>query len=301
MDELGELLREAREAKGLTLAQVQEKIRINSQFLDALESGQHHLLPTPVHVRGFLRNYARFLGLDPQPILERYETAQSRRPASSSLRNGASLSSDAPIPPREDQPFFVPVDVDLDGGGRRGSDSVLRLLIIAALLIALFLAGNRFIPMFLGSGDGTEALSAIIEDILANSDPDELAQEMEDTAGEVNPMGSEQEIVNTGINNMTDAPTSSLNRPQLPATMDRVQLRLDVTERTWMRVTIDGAVVFEGLARRGEGPFEWEAAQEARFLTGNAAGVYVTINGIELGRLGGRGEIADEVWSVTTN
>ena len=78
MDEIGHILREARENKGLTLEEVQAKIRINVRFLAALESGQYDVLPTPVHARGFLRNYARFLGLDPQPLLDRYLTVQSR-------------------------------------------------------------------------------------------------------------------------------------------------------------------------------------------------------------------------------
>ena len=61
MDEIGHILREARENKGLTLEDVQAKIRINTRYLAALENGQYSALPTPVHARGFLRNYARFL------------------------------------------------------------------------------------------------------------------------------------------------------------------------------------------------------------------------------------------------
>ncbi|MCA9994966.1 MAG: helix-turn-helix domain-containing protein, partial [Anaerolineales bacterium] len=72
MDELGQILREARENKGLTLEEVQAETRIHARFLTALEKGDYAVLPTPVHVRGFLRNYARFLGLDPQPLLARY-------------------------------------------------------------------------------------------------------------------------------------------------------------------------------------------------------------------------------------
>ena len=37
---------------------------------------RYNALPSPVHVRGFLRNYARFLGLDPQPLLDRYLVVQ---------------------------------------------------------------------------------------------------------------------------------------------------------------------------------------------------------------------------------
>ena len=80
MDELGSLLREAREAKGLTLAEVQDEIRISSKYLEALENGQYENLPTQVHVKGYLRNYARFLNLDPKPLIDRYELNKDNRP-----------------------------------------------------------------------------------------------------------------------------------------------------------------------------------------------------------------------------
>ena len=86
MDEFGHILREARETKGLTLAEVQDQIRINARFLDALERGDYEMLPTPVHVRGFLRNYARFLGLDPRPLVDRYERVLSQPPPAATGR-----------------------------------------------------------------------------------------------------------------------------------------------------------------------------------------------------------------------
>jgi cytoskeletal protein RodZ len=107
MDELGHILREARENKGLTLAQVQSEIRINSKFLAALETGEYHRLPTPVHVRGFLRNYARFLGLDPQPLLDRYEVRQKEKPA---LRHQKPCAKTPFYQPRlfnREQPFLT--------------------------------------------------------------------------------------------------------------------------------------------------------------------------------------------------
>ena len=53
MNELGHILREARETKGYTLEDVQEEIRINAKYLKSLENGDYNALPTPVHVRGF--------------------------------------------------------------------------------------------------------------------------------------------------------------------------------------------------------------------------------------------------------
>ena len=61
---LGDLLREARLSRALTLADVERDTRINREYLDALEHERYEVLPAPVYARGFLRSYARHLGLD---------------------------------------------------------------------------------------------------------------------------------------------------------------------------------------------------------------------------------------------
>jgi len=63
---LGERFRAAREARGLTLADVAEQIRIRSVYLAAIEDENWGAIGAPVYIRGFLRTYARFLGLDPE-------------------------------------------------------------------------------------------------------------------------------------------------------------------------------------------------------------------------------------------
>lgn len=65
-----------------------------------------------------------------------------------------------------------------------------------------------------------------------------------------------------------------------------------------MEVTIDGDVVFTGIARPGES-YQWTAEEEAKVLTGNAIGVDVSINDINLGPLGGRGQNVEESWTTT--
>jgi formylglycine-generating enzyme required for sulfatase activity len=90
----------------------------------------------------------------------------------------------------------------------------------------------------------------------------------------------------------------TLTRLALPSSLDEIRLKLDVLERTWIEVTIDGDVVFSGNARVND-TFEWTAQQEAKVSAGNAIGVFVTINDIELGRLGGRGEQHEEIWRTT--
>lgn len=301
MDELGSLLREAREAKGLSLVDVQEGTKINPKYLEALEDGRYNVLPTEVHARGFLRNYARFLELDPKPLLERYEISRESYSSLPSSDADEEFAGAITGPQREGQVFFDPVNMELsNSGGRDSSSSIIRILIILALLASIALVANRFLPLLTGNGNTSESLTASLEEAVSNI-TNELDQQPEPTLDPAQNPAADEPITSTSRNSALVLPTPTATRPVLPATMDEIRMRLDITERTWMRITIDGEIVFEGLARKGDGPYEWLAEEEAQLLTGNAIGIFVTLNDIELGKLGGRGEVIDETWSTTTS
>jgi cytoskeletal protein RodZ len=69
---LGDALRERREHKGVTMQQAAEDTRIREKFLEAIESGDYQSLPGTVYTKGFLRNYAQYLGLDAEEMLALY-------------------------------------------------------------------------------------------------------------------------------------------------------------------------------------------------------------------------------------
>jgi transcriptional regulator with XRE-family HTH domain len=73
MSEMGARLRAAREEKEMTIEQVAEATRIPLNYLEALESGSFDVFTSEVHMRGFMRNYASFLSLDPDEIAGLYE------------------------------------------------------------------------------------------------------------------------------------------------------------------------------------------------------------------------------------
>lgn len=78
--ELGEKLKQARLAQGLTLTELQARTYIRLRYLEAMEQGDFHLIPGEVYVKGFLKLYARELGVDPGPWLAEYE--ELRKPES---------------------------------------------------------------------------------------------------------------------------------------------------------------------------------------------------------------------------
>jgi cytoskeletal protein RodZ len=90
-NKLGEVLRTAREAKGVDLARVERDTKIRARYLAALETGDYGELPGAVYTKGFLRNYGAYLGLDIEYLVDLYrlESAQptTERPS-------------MPVPPR---------------------------------------------------------------------------------------------------------------------------------------------------------------------------------------------------------
>jgi cytoskeleton protein RodZ len=80
---LGERFREARAQRGLTLSEVSEHLRIRSVYLAAIEDENWSAIGAPVYTRGFLRTYARYLGLDPEQAVSEYNAASGAPPAPS--------------------------------------------------------------------------------------------------------------------------------------------------------------------------------------------------------------------------
>lgn len=70
--EIGNKLKEAREARGLTLEAVEEETKIRRKYLQALEEEQFQILPGPLYAKAFLKNYTRFLNLNVDEALETY-------------------------------------------------------------------------------------------------------------------------------------------------------------------------------------------------------------------------------------
>src|SRR5688572_32915134 len=72
MDSIGDFFKQVRETKGLTLEEVASKTRIRTDFVKALEDGNFARLPDQVFAKGFVRSYARSLGLDEEDAIHRF-------------------------------------------------------------------------------------------------------------------------------------------------------------------------------------------------------------------------------------
>ena len=71
----GEDLRREREIRGISLKEIADATKISKRFLEALERNDHRTLPAPVFTRGFVREYSRYVGLNAEDMVNRYNFA----------------------------------------------------------------------------------------------------------------------------------------------------------------------------------------------------------------------------------
>src|SRR5438270_3211101 len=74
MFEIGNSLREARVRRAVDFVQAEQATKIRGKYLRALEDEQFDLLPSQTYVKGFLRTYADYLGLDGQLYVDEYNS-----------------------------------------------------------------------------------------------------------------------------------------------------------------------------------------------------------------------------------
>jgi len=74
LTELGNRLKEAREAKGLSLEDLQELTKIQKRYLIGIEEGNYSMMPGKFYVRAFIKQYCEAVGLDSEEIFEQYKS-----------------------------------------------------------------------------------------------------------------------------------------------------------------------------------------------------------------------------------
>jgi hypothetical protein len=208
-------------------------------------------------------------------------------------------SADRPIPTRPDNPFFNPVNLEVNPVKKRvGGDSILRAIVFVALLVSIGLVASRF---FIEDSRTFNPRQALMQWL--NNEP-----EADPATLDVETMVEEGQDVNVvpWIETQRNQPDDQEFRPSIVPTLapiadlEEIAVKLEITERTWLQVTVDGTVVFTGQATGGQ-VFEYSAAESLRLRSGNAKGVFVTINEtLVIGRLGTvTGDVFDHTWTTT--
>lgn len=143
---IGAILRERREAMGVTLAEVEVATRIRQKFLAALESDEWDLLPGEVVGRGFLRNYSTYLGLDPNEMIERRRAIADEFLAAvlADTSAGSTLPPERPVDYRPKDVALHDEEEELETPQRINLVPVASVLAVVALVAALWWMATRF-------------------------------------------------------------------------------------------------------------------------------------------------------------
>lgn len=296
MSELGRLLMEARTAKGLSLADVETVTRIRQKWLEALENGEYNKLPQGAVARGFLRTYAAYLGLDTQAALNLY--------ADESGDHGDAVLMAEPGKPRYVD--YRPLEVELI---EPISPANWWMPWVIAGLVVLALGVGAW--WFLSRNPGWNPLAAIAPPPPATATPTNTATAWVVTAtpqATITAPAPEAmttaDILAVATSDILPLPTptvpaSPTPTPRPTATPEVVAsgivLEASATQRSWVRVTVDGAVAEEGFLSVGDQRV-WEAGQSVVIRTGNGGGVNLILNGQDLGPMGDVGQVVERSW-----
>src|SRR5215213_3364913 len=75
----GEWLRRQREMREINLRDIADRTKISLRYLEAMEADRFDLLPAPIFAKGFLREYARYVGLSPDEVVNHYLAVQQQQ------------------------------------------------------------------------------------------------------------------------------------------------------------------------------------------------------------------------------
>lgn len=78
METIGNKLKAAREKQKMTVADVAKAVRINKDYVEAIEKNEFHKLIAPIYARGFIKLYAQCVQLDPAPLLRQFDAGENR-------------------------------------------------------------------------------------------------------------------------------------------------------------------------------------------------------------------------------
>jgi cytoskeleton protein RodZ len=277
---LGRLLKRSREERHIGLDEAFRATMIRRHILEALENDRWDELPPEVFVKGFLKTYAGFLGLDRKRVLELYEEVSSLEKVKSEPMKQVS-------PPKRRWQWGL----------------------VAALLAVAFIASITFLSRKDISIVGKAVQHSDVQEPVEERQEEAVRKEMKDQAQADTPedLAVPESIKESGLTEVTPIAEQGPGEPMSPesgltevtpiaeqgpeeALTPQFELTAHVRSRTWIAIHVDDQPEKEYLFQPG-GTFAWEAREGFDILVGNAGGIDFVLNGTEIGTLGAEGEV----------
>jgi cytoskeleton protein RodZ len=269
--EIGKRLSQRRELLGLSLEDVERHTHLRARYLKALETGSLQGLPSPVQGRGMLKNYASFLGMDPEPLLLEFAEGLQRRLAVE--HPDTSPDREAPRPSEIHPPGLLR-----------------RLFTAEMLFVVLFVS---FLSVFIIWG------AIRIFSLRTNQQPTPTAPSISEVllaapSSTITPTPAPPTATPPALPGVEQTSTAPEFTP-LPGETG-VRVYVTVRQRAWMRVLVDGELEFEGRVLPGSA-YQYAGDSSVEILTGNAAAVQIFFNQQDLGLMGLFGQVANRIYT----
>ncbi len=278
MDEtesLGKYLRRERESKKISLREVSKNTRVREHILRSIEEDRHDLLPSPTFVKGFLTAYAKYVGLDPNEVLLRYQN---------SLKSV--LDAETDVQPRMENKSSVRQRWTMAGA--------IFGVVVAGLIVSylFFLQPSKPAvespPLKTAKKEPPAPPPALTQ--TAETQPLQAESPSAPAPASSQPVGSIPVAAPSQAGSIpAPAPPGPVERP-LPQKGKTISLQLKAVEPTWLSIKTDNQTEREMTLRPGEN-VSFEAVNQMYLLIGNAGGLDLVYNGKPLERFGKSGEV----------
>lgn len=272
---LGALLKEERGKKGLNYEQISQITKLRVHALEALENEAWHLLPPPVFVKGFIKSYAKALGLGESEFLDLYHRAISHDTASSPQMIS---------PPKRTRKGLIFVLIALFG----------------LLAFSLILWMGKPSPKPATDQAGKESPSKILQRIEKKAEPmlprsGLEYQDKEPEAAAILEGSSKPDLEPLQLEEKPDESTKAEVSLTVPVTVSpTVTESFVLTGRahseTYVKIYVDDRAPKEYMFRPGSKP-QWEAKKGFYVMVGNASGIEFDLNGKAYRNLGKEGDV----------
>lgn len=276
--EMSAVMKARREMLGLSLEDVAQFTRIPEHYLSMIERAAFDEFPSPVQARGMLGNYANFLEMDRNAVLLNFAEGlqagladrQATTPATAQAKPRKRPVRRLNVPPWLRN--LITPDVITAG--------------VVATAIFLFFAWA--VGYTLNTFEGlqpTPTARGLADSLLATHTP----------VGTPTPeSGPTPTLLPDTGEDGEDAEDDAVFLP--PIDINAVQVFIIVRQRTWLRVTVDDKVIFEGRVQAGIN-LPYSGNDTVQIRTGNAAALQIFYNDRDMGVMGIYGEVVDVVYT----
>lgn len=275
--QIGEILREAREANDQSLDDIQEETKIQKRYLVAIEQDDFHALPGKFYARAFIKEYAQAVGLDPAEVLQGFDEENIQTEHEETMQYTRLERSKRPK-------------------AARGTSflSFLPTIIVIVLVIGIIFVAWALYQKTLNTNSDVINNQPEDDEIIRNIDGDDGNPDNEEEADQEekaedneteekqdteNQQSGEFSIVETGTGS---SPLSTLN---FAYSDDQVEVSFEVAATSYVEIKgADDSVYFTGNMEADTDGETFNVTEEERiyFNIGNAPGITIFVNDVEL-------------------